>query len=172
VETEVYVNGYYAGIVDDFDGAFQRLYLPAGEHQITLRLAGYETFTLPVRVPLGDTLDVAHQMRRLGEGERALPLPVPRALPPEWTEPSGAADEERPSSPYGILALRTDPADARILVDGEAWAAVAGQAEFVIHLPAGWHQLEIRCEGYQPFSMRVELAEGHTTRLDARLVRQ
>ena len=172
VEAEVYVNGYYAGIADDFDGVFQRLYLPAGEHQITLSLVGYETFTLPVRVPLGDTLDVVHQMRRLGAGERALPPPSPRALPGEWTEPSGAADEERPSSPYGILALRTDPADARILVDGEAWAAAAGQAEFVIHLPAGWHQLEVRRDGYQPFSMRVELTEGHTTRLDAGLVRQ
>lgn len=172
VETEVYLNGYYAGIVDDFDGVFQRLYLPAGEHQLVLRLAGYESFVLPVRVPPGDTLDITHQMRRLGAGERALPPPAPRALPREWTEPQEDAAGDELASPYGILALRTDPADARIVVDGEAWGAAEGQAEFVIHLPAGWHQLEVRREGYQVFSTRVELSQGHTTRLDVRLNRQ
>lgn len=41
-ETQVYVNGYYAGIADDFDGAFRRLYLPTGEHHLAFRLEGYE----------------------------------------------------------------------------------------------------------------------------------
>jgi hypothetical protein len=158
--------------VDDFDGVFQRLYLPSGEHQLALRLAGYQTHVLPVRVSPGDTLDITHQMRRLGAGEQALPLPVPRALPREWTEPPDDAVDGELASPYGVLALRTDPPDARIFVDGEAWAAVNGQAEFLIHLPAGWHQLEVRREGYQVFSTRVELSQGHTTRLDVRLVRQ
>ena len=34
---------YYAGIVDDFDGFFQRLTLPPGQHDITLYLEGYRT---------------------------------------------------------------------------------------------------------------------------------
>lgn len=172
VETEVYLNGYYAGIVDDFDGVFQRLYLPAGEHQLALRLAGYQTFIVPVRASPGDTLDITHQMRRLAAGEQALPPPGPRALPREWTEPPDDASGDEIASPYGILAIRTDPADARIFVDGEAWAAVEGQAEFVIHLASGWHQLEVRRDGYQVFSTRVELSQGHTTRLDVRLTRQ
>jgi hypothetical protein len=171
VETEVYVNGYYAGIVDDFDGVLQRLYLPGGEHQITLRLAGYQLFTLPVRVRRGETLDVTHEMRRLSAGQREMPLPAPRSLPPEWTGPP-ADDDEGPASPYGILALRADPADAQVVVDGEAWAPLAGQAEFVLHLQAGWHEVEVRRDGYLPFTMRVELTEGQTTRLDARLVRR
>src|SRR5262245_48645054 len=33
-EAEVYVDGYYAGLVDDFDGIFQRLHLPPGPHDI------------------------------------------------------------------------------------------------------------------------------------------
>lgn len=170
--TEVYVNGYYAGIVDDFDGVFQRLYLPAGEHQLVLRMAGYETHVLPLRLSPGGTLDVTHQMRPLVAGGRALPPPQPRALPREWTDPPEDADGESPASPYGIFALRTEPADARIFVDGEAWAAVEGQDEFVIHLPAGWHQIEARRDGYQPFSTRVELSQGQLTRLHVRLVRQ
>jgi hypothetical protein len=31
-QAEVYVDGYYAGIVDDFDGTFQRLRIEPGEH--------------------------------------------------------------------------------------------------------------------------------------------
>jgi hypothetical protein len=36
-EAEVYVDGAYAGIVDDFDGAFQKLHLPPGKHTIEVR---------------------------------------------------------------------------------------------------------------------------------------
>ena len=35
-EAEVYVDGFYAGIVDDFDGTFQRLSVTPGEHDIEL----------------------------------------------------------------------------------------------------------------------------------------
>lgn len=35
-ETEVFVDGYYAGTVDDFDGMFQRLHLERGEHEVAL----------------------------------------------------------------------------------------------------------------------------------------
>src|SRR5260221_13473268 len=42
-KAEVYVDGYYAGIVDDFDGVFQRLPATPGQHEITLDLDGYRT---------------------------------------------------------------------------------------------------------------------------------
>jgi len=42
-EAEVYVDGYYAGIVDDFDGVFQRLPVTPGEHEIELYLDGYRS---------------------------------------------------------------------------------------------------------------------------------
>ena len=37
---EVYVDGSYVGIVDDFDGAFQRLELEPGAHSIEIRAPG------------------------------------------------------------------------------------------------------------------------------------
>ena len=40
-ETEVYVDGYLAGVADDFDGTFQRLHLRPGGHEITLFLDGH-----------------------------------------------------------------------------------------------------------------------------------
>jgi hypothetical protein len=170
VDTEVYVNGYYAGIVDDFDGVLQRLYVPRGEHEITLRLRGYESHTLPVRVRSGQTIDVAYQMHRLPAGRPDSLPPARRPVPREWSE--APSDGELSASPYGILALRTDPSDAQLVVDGEAWTPVVGQAEFVIHLMAGWHRIEVRREGYEPFSTRVELSEGQTVRLEASLRRR
>ncbi len=41
-DAAVYVDGYYAGIVDNFDGVFQRLTLPAGPHQIEIEAPGLE----------------------------------------------------------------------------------------------------------------------------------
>ena len=42
-ETEVYVDGYYVGVVDSYDGVFQRLHLPPGPHDIELRLEGHHS---------------------------------------------------------------------------------------------------------------------------------
>ena len=45
-DAKVYVDGYFADIVDDFDGVFQRLHVPAGQHEVVLYLEGYRTCTL------------------------------------------------------------------------------------------------------------------------------
>jgi hypothetical protein len=171
VETAVYVNGYFAGIVDDFDGVFQRLYLPAGEHVIDFHLAGYLSFQQRIYVAPGSTFEIAHQMLALRPGQVNVPPPAPRAVPGEWTEPPQYDTGDRLASPFGILAVRTEPADAQVYIDGEAWAGFEGAREFVIHLPAGWHQLEVRKDGYQPFSTKIELSEGQTTRLNVSLLR-
>jgi hypothetical protein len=39
----VYVDGFYAGVVDDFDGTFQRLPLTPGGHRIELFMEGFRT---------------------------------------------------------------------------------------------------------------------------------
>ncbi|MBS1818191.1 MAG: PEGA domain-containing protein [Acidobacteria bacterium] len=41
-DAAVYVDGYYAGIVDNFDGVFQRLTLEVGPHTIELDAPGLE----------------------------------------------------------------------------------------------------------------------------------
>jgi hypothetical protein len=50
VEATVYVDGYYAGIVDEFDGVFQRLHLDPGPHRLEVRLDGYEPLTFEVLI--------------------------------------------------------------------------------------------------------------------------
>lgn len=67
-KTRVYVDGDYAGIADDFDGIFQRLRLPAGEHEIMLRLEGYRTRRFEVLVPARETRKIHYRMVP-GDGE-------------------------------------------------------------------------------------------------------
>jgi hypothetical protein len=49
-DAEVYVDGNYVGIVDDFDGHFQRLPLTSGPHRLEVRAAGYEPLLLDVQI--------------------------------------------------------------------------------------------------------------------------
>ena len=124
-----------------------------------------------VYVAPGDTLDLAHQMLRLPAGDATPPPPPPQAVPREGGDQEDSTSSAQPASPYGMLAIRVEPADAQVVVDGAAWAALAGLPEVVIHLPAGWHQLDVRKDGYRPFTTKLELTEGQTTRLSVNLTR-
>lgn len=49
-DAEVYVDNYFAGYVDDFDGVFQALKVEAGGHRIEVRKPGFETLQFDVHV--------------------------------------------------------------------------------------------------------------------------
>jgi hypothetical protein len=49
-DAEVYVDGYFVGIVDEFDGVFQRLNIESGVHRIEVRAPGYDTLVFEVRI--------------------------------------------------------------------------------------------------------------------------
>jgi len=80
-ETEVYVDGARAGIVDDFDGIFQRLHLRPGDHEITLYLSGYRSWS--ERRYFGPHSDqrILHTMLPLASGQPDDPRPM-RVTPP------------------------------------------------------------------------------------------
>ena len=55
-DAQVFADGYYMGIVDDFDGVFQHMNLEAGPHRIEVRAPGYEPIAFDVRVEPGETI--------------------------------------------------------------------------------------------------------------------
>jgi hypothetical protein len=67
-KARVYVDGYYAGIADDFDGLFQRLNISPGRHDITFKLEGYTSHTFSVYAGRDQTLKLRWDMVR-GSGE-------------------------------------------------------------------------------------------------------
>jgi hypothetical protein len=46
----VYVDGYYAGRVDEFDGVFQRLHIDPGPHHIQIRADGYDPLDVDIQI--------------------------------------------------------------------------------------------------------------------------
>lgn len=53
-DAQVFVDGAYAGTVDEFDGTFQSLRLEGGEYQVELVLPGYEPLDFDVRITPGE----------------------------------------------------------------------------------------------------------------------
>lgn len=166
-ETKVFVDGYYAGVVDDFDGIFQRLYLAPGRHEIALRLEGHRTHVFRVYVPIDQTLKIHHRMVP-GEGEDRADFGG------EWDDerwnedrevrggPAGWArydererDERRPVDGWGTLRLDVRPLDASIYVDGE-FRGTAREARS-LRLPAGAHRIEVVRPGFRTAERDVEV---------------
>ena len=100
---EVFVDGYRAGTVDDYDGIFQRLRLRPGEHEITLYLDGYRS--LHERVYLNTAADqkVRHTMVPLPAGEAQEPRPEPPAIEPaEHMAPNEPRNEPNENNPNDL----------------------------------------------------------------------
>jgi PEGA domain-containing protein len=57
-DAQVFVDGYYAGIVDNFDGVFQRLTLTVGPHEIEIEAPGFEPQVYNVMVDPSRTVDL------------------------------------------------------------------------------------------------------------------
>lgn len=53
---QVFVDGYYAGVVDDYDGVFQHLNLVAGPHRIDIQSEDYPPVSFDVRADPGRTI--------------------------------------------------------------------------------------------------------------------
>ncbi len=65
-EAQVYVNEAHVGVVDDFDGFFQRLSLTPGEYDIEIRLDGYQTLKQRIFVRRGSTYKIRESLKPIG----------------------------------------------------------------------------------------------------------
>jgi hypothetical protein len=178
-EAEVYVDGYIAGTVDQFDGTFQRLRVPPGGHELTLYRDGFKTVHQSLHVSSGSTLKVSYKMEPLAAGEIAEPRPTP---PPRPADEDAGAPETRssPQSPprqppqaqvvagFGALDIRVQPADAIVLIDGERWQS-SGQDRLTVEVPEGTHRIEIRKDGFDTYSADVTVPQGQAVPINVSL---
>ena len=63
-DAQVFVDGYYAGVVDDFDGTFQGLRLEEGPYLIEIVLPGYEPLAFDVRILPGEKITYRGELLR------------------------------------------------------------------------------------------------------------
>jgi hypothetical protein len=177
-EAEVYVDGYYAGIVDDYDGVFQRLHVRPGSHDIALYLDGYRTTHQSVYLTPRSTFKLRYTMQPLAPGDVAESRPTPQNPPtaeqpaPGPPPPPGGRGRRVPPPDGGVrgaevsasatLAIRVQPPDAAILIDGERWEGSQGQERLVVQVSEGPHRIQAQRDGYEPFSTEVVLRRGET----------
>ncbi|MDO8835318.1 MAG: PEGA domain-containing protein [Vicinamibacterales bacterium] len=190
---EVYVDGHLAGMVDDFDGIFQRLQVQPGGHEITIYKEGFRTYSERLYLRTGHNYNLRHILEPLQPGEPNEPRPVaiaaPRPGPPPddvYAEPRTEIEREpirvveppeHPELPaalpsnFGQVAIRVQPQDAEVLIDDEPWRGPQGLERLVVHLRPGTHRVEIRKEGFDPFVTSIEVKKGETVVLNVSLGR-
>ncbi len=185
-EARVYVDGYYAGIVDDFDGLFQRLHVSPGRHEITLKLEGYQTHRVKVYVGSGSTLKIHYDMQK-GTGETVEDLAGDvddryarrndRYRRDDDRDVDAQDDRDRPSlrddrapaSDPGRMRLTVRPEDASVYVDGQFKGS--GRQAATLELSPGKHRLEVVRPGFRTEERDVEIQPGRTRDVDVELQR-
>jgi hypothetical protein len=169
---QVFIDGYYVGLVDDFDGYLQRLHVEPGEHELQIYLEGYKTIREKVLFRPGATLKVAYTMQPLAAGEANEPRPAPDPNARTQRDP-GRRPPDRyrraPEGDFGTLSLRVQPGDATVIVDGQEWDRPEGEDRFFIDLPEGTHELEVRKEGFKPYTRTIQVRPGQTLTLNVSL---
>jgi len=181
----VYVDGFYAGIVDDFDGVFQSLPLPPGGHEVVLYLEGYHTVRRSLYLRPGTSLKLHEPMERLRSGERSAPPPLappvppppvgsyrsPRTPPPVAPPPAAAPLPEASAHAEisGTLELHVQPITADVTIDGQRWLS-SDAGHFVLELPAGVHRVDVSQRGYRTLSTEVTVSESESTPLNVSLM--
>ena len=199
-DAEVYVDGYYAGIVDDFDGAFQRLHVLPGNHELTLYKDGMQAVHQKLYLAVASTFKVKYAMQPLAAGAvpeaRPVPPPEPSGAPsfgeqapppgqpaPGRAAPQGSAGRLQPpppadhgvrvdaASPYGAVVIRVQPGGATIMIDSERWEGPQGDDRLVLQLAEGPHRIEVRKDGFESFTTDITVRRGETTPLNVSLRR-
>jgi PEGA domain len=167
-ETEVFIDNYLAGRVDDFDGRFQRLHIQPGEHELTLYLDGHRKVTQTIQVRPRASFRIRYVMTPLAAGEAPDARPSSSAKPPAPFDALGRESEAAPVEGYGSVAIRVQPAAAEVVIDGQRWEGATERA-LVVQLAAGSHRLEIRKEGYRSYTAQIDVHPGATSPINISL---
>lgn len=192
----VYVDGYYAGIVDDFDGLFQRLHANVGRHEILVRLEGYKDKRFRVYVPYDHTVKIHYHMLQ-GSGVDT-PEDLTAGTDSDDNESRAAREQERRLEQEdrerdrgregdddrddrydrpgerervrgGSVRLEVRPDDASVYVDGE-FEGTARQARR-LDLAIGKHRIEVVRPGYRTVEREVDVKPGQPAEVEIELVR-
>ena len=197
-DAEVFIDNYYAGTVDDFDGLFQRLHIEPGAHDITLWREGYRAVRQRIYIQPTGTFRLRYMMVPLGPGEIVEPRPAeppppqntpaappgpPNRYPPPppggapspqgvYPPPQGTYPPPGNRSESGSLSIRVQPANAEVFIDGARWDGAAGDQRLVVQVAPGVHHVEARSEGYRTYQSDITVRPGEASTVNISLSRQ
>jgi hypothetical protein len=188
-KAKVYVDGYYAGVADDFDGMFQRLHLGPGRHELMFKLDGYRTHKMLVYVSPGQTLKIEHDLEKGTGPETFEDLTGGRGAREEGNERPAYRDDddnkvndefdhpapaprggEQPYRPDASrLRLDVRPADASVYLDGQFQGSAGELGELM--LPPGSHRVEVVRPGFRTEERDIQLNPGSSRTVTIELAR-
>jgi hypothetical protein len=169
---------------------FQNLVVDPGSHEITVYLEGHKSLVQRMYLSVGSSYRIKGTMEKLAAGEpnelRPVPAPEPAVAQAQYQEPQPAwpAASPQPGAPsaqaspplnpdsrFGQVAIRAQPADADVTIDGEPWRSPQGAERLVVHLAPGTHRVEIRKDGFDAFVTAIEIRKGEVTVLNVSLAK-
>jgi hypothetical protein len=179
-DAAVYVDGFYAGVVDDFNGVFQSLPLTPGGHTLVLHLEGYRTVRNNFYLSPGATFKLRATLARLPAGEKselpelapAVPAPPAGSYQPPVTP--AAKPLPPPAAPpvaavgFGTLDIFVQPTSAEVTIDGQRWFT-SDEGHFMLQVPAGKHRVEISKSGYRKFTTEILVGDRETVPVNVSL---
>lgn len=206
-DAQVYLDGYLVGMVDQFDGVFQRLDLPTGEHEIEVYLRGYRSYRQRTLFRPGESYHFKAMLEPLPAGAPDEPQPQPSANRPDPYNPNNTREPRDPRDPYvrdpyqdpnrqpppgdrgrtmpppdrpgdrrepdsrnyGTLNIRVQPGDAVVVIDGEKWDSPEGGSRLSVQLSGGPHRVEVRKDGFKPYTATIQIRPGETQALNISL---
>jgi hypothetical protein len=201
-DASVYVDGFFAGKVDEFDGRLQRLHVAPGQHEIVVYLEGYRPLRERLYLSANSTRTIEGDLERLAPGEAQEPQPQPaepeRAAPPDegyrnspppapgprgprnrrmppdqpTTQRAPRTDPGQPSSRFAALSIRIEPEAATVTIDGERWDGPSGDERLIVQVPEGHHVIEVEREGYDRFTTELDVRAGETRPVNVSLRRR
>ena len=145
-DSGVWVDGQYVGYLKELKGDKRIMLLP-GQHEISVRQAGYNSFTQTVVVEPGRVHTLSFQMTPDGR---------PLRLGPDAAE----------------LKLTVNPNRAAVFVDDDyvGHAAEFGGAFHSMLLSPGKHRIKVELPGYRTFETEVNLLPRQKSKVETDLV--
>ena len=86
-------------------------------------------------------------------------------MPPERPGDRRAPD----SNTFGTLNIRVQPGDAVVVIDGEKWDSPDAGSRLIVQLAAGSHRVEVRKDGFKPYTSTIQIRPGETQSLNISL---
>ncbi|MEM9593624.1 MAG: PEGA domain-containing protein [Acidobacteriota bacterium] len=196
-KAEIYIDGQYVGVADEYDGFPQYLWLEKGTYDVAIYREGYETIVRQYSIYPGVVIDVSDRMKRgiaIDPEELMTPKSTvrrderlrrneERRAEVEYQEEMERRDAEpraeappRAAGPdeMGRLFLRAWPADAAVYLDGH----FLGVADELYQLSAGLlvepgeHVLQIMRPGFGVEERTIDVPPGDRLELELELEEQ
>ena len=189
---EIYLDGQYIGIADEYDGFPSYLWLEKGTYDLAIYLDGYETIFRQVSIYPGIVIDIGDRMRsgesihpddygptstarrdarieRNREKEAAARADDARARE-VWSSDSPVASA---SDKVGRLFISVLPSDAAVYLDGHflGTAGEIGQLSAGMVVEPGDHVIELVRPGYETVRKDIVVPPGERTIVELELDR-